>query len=35
MVFKKYGWKLAVFWESELKNRNVEKIILNRLANYR
>jgi len=29
--FKKHGWKLVVFWESELKKPNVETLVLRRL----
>lgn len=34
-TLKKYGWKLIVFWEDELKNENAEKIVMNRTMNFR
>lgn len=30
-ILKKYGWKLIVFWESDLKRPDVEQFILNNL----
>lgn len=33
-ILKKYGWKLIVFWEDELKNKNAEKIVMNRTMNF-
>ena len=33
-VLSMYGWGLVVFWESELKSENAEKIVLKRLNGY-
>jgi len=34
-ALKKYGWKLVVFWEDELKSENAEKIVMDRTMNFR
>lgn len=31
-ILKKYGWKLIVFWESEIMSKKGEKIVLKRLS---
>jgi len=34
-TLKKYGWKLIVFWEDELKSKNAEEIVMDRTMNFR
>lgn len=33
-ILKKYGWKLIVFWESDLKRKDAEQFVLLELSKY-
>ena len=33
-IFKKYGWKLIIFWEADLKRMDAEQFVLLRLSKY-
>ena len=34
-ILKKYGWKLIVFWESDLKRKDVEQFVLSGLEKHK